>query len=212
MKKLYLFVLLVLLFSNAIAVAQTCDCEALQERIEKLESQFNTQNEVQTENQISPTKIGFAATIKQTDEKYTNYYFFPNFEKLQISKYYAIELEHFLILEDKDGIAYFELEVDFDNQSPFATSFEKHIWIEAYQNKQYLRSTKTINSFNNPTEVSSRDSSWYDIGFIPENATDDITLEIYEILSDEKLAHVATWIIPLSETPLDSIEEYVPTP
>ena len=143
MKKFILFISMVLSLSISAAEAQNCDCESLQKQIYELQTQMellkgNADNIDPADNELRPVKVVFDGTANGND--LVIFYMRDLFGKLQANNYYTVSL-NYIMIGKKNEKNFFEIFLVFDNQSPFTTTFEKQVWIEASQNNERLHYT-----------------------------------------------------------------------
>lgn len=187
-----LFIVFTLLLSVRAGFSQTCDCEALENEINDLKEQ-----------------LGLLQSTPQSLNK-TNY-----FEKIYIGQDYYIQFipstsfikisNTKLTFDSKNGkstwipadYSTIYMHLFFKNESPFETRIDEKVFFRAYQNNDKLSPNNQRQTLYKKITKNSQD--FFDIGFILNNEIDDLTLEIYELLPNNQLNHVATWVIPLSD-------------
>lgn len=195
MKKLFFFVTLFCLLLNAFAVfAQSCDCEALQAEIDKLREQLEL---FQANSYDSDDNTSDYLDVVYIDKDYEIRYI-PATSFIKISNlrydYNAKTGKSSWVPVDYSTIY---INLLFRNNSPFETKISDKIFFRAYQNNNKLTTNPQFETTYK--KVAKKGQDFFTIGFILNNDTDDIVLEVYELLSNNQLNHITTWIVPMSD-------------
>lgn len=189
MKKILLFfVLMLAFFSSAVVHGQTCDCEELQAKIQELQNQISQTPIIEPENYLTTVYINNDYFIR----------FIPSASKISISNLmYQFNSENAKADWIPSPYTFLFMDIYIKNMSPFDIKFNDKVFIRAYQNENRLQ-------VDNPRQtvyktITKNGQDFVTISFILNNDTDDVTLEFCEILPNEMINHVATWIIPLAD-------------
>lgn len=182
-----LFIVFTLLLSVRVGFSQTCDCETLQTQIDDLNNRFDLLQPSITKT-IEPTDYHQYIDI---DKDYRIKFVDDN-SKISIMKVGLNTTTGETIEQSSFLITFF-----FNNISPFNTKFNEKVFIRAYQNE--IRLLKDFKNTKDNKTIPSYLTESIAISFILVNEIDDVTLEICEILPNNQLNHVATWVIPLSD-------------
>lgn len=188
MKKLFFVITLFCLLLNTFTVfAQSCDCETLQTQIDDLNKRLELLQSFTTKD-IEPTDYHQQIYI---DKDY-RIRFFGDFSNITIKNVNYNTTSGGTIDHNSFQITFF-----FDNLSPFDTKFNEKIFIRAYQIEKRLQ--KDFKNTKDSKITPSYITEPITIAFLLDDEINDVTMEICEILQDNKLNHVATWVIPLSD-------------
>ena len=185
-----LMVLFVSLLNFVSAFSQTCDCEDLQAEIQELKNQIS---EYQTTT-IEP--VDYLTTVYINKDYFIR--FIPSASQISISHLmYQFNSEKGKAELVPSSNAFLFMDIYFKNMSPFDKKFSDVVFIRAYQDDNRLQ-------VDNPRQttyksIAKNGQDFVTISFILDNDIDDVKLEKCEILPNEQLNHVTTWIIPLSD-------------
>lgn len=189
-----LFVLFLRLLSVRIGFCQTCDCEALEKENNYLKEQLGLLQSTPQSSNVNTSN--YFETI-YVNQNYSIRYI-PSTSSIKISQtkfdFDAASGKSAWIPADYSTIY---MNLYFKNESPFETRIDEKVFFRAYQNNNRLSPNNQRQTTYKKIAKNSQD--FFDIGFILNNEIDDVTLEIYELLPNNQLNQVATWVIPLSD-------------
>lgn len=195
MKKYTLLMSVFILFISVSAIhAQTCDCVALQEEINDLKEQLGLLHS--TPQSSNTNTSDYFQTIPIGQDYYIRY--IPSASTIKISQTkldFDVESGKSAWIPADYTTIYMNLY--FKNDSPFETRIDEKVFFRAYQNNDRLSPNNQRQTLYKKIAKNSYD--FFYIGFILNNETDDLTLEIYELTPNDQLNQVATWVIPLSD-------------
>ena len=186
-----LFIVFTLLLSVRAGFSQTCDCEALKNEINDLRDKIESiQTLHSTISSIQPTDYHEIVYFNNND-------FYVNYRE-EITPVKISEVSYETTAGGTINFLSFQLTVLLRNFSPFQTKYEDILYIRGFQNSIRLN-PDSLNQQNTYKIIQKNSSGIVTVAFLLDNEIDDIKLEICEILPNNQLNHVATWVIPLSD-------------
>lgn len=186
-----LFIVITQLLLVRTGFCQTCDCEALENEINDLRDKIESiQTLHSTISSIQPTDYHEIVYFNDND-------FYVNYRE-EITPVKISEVSYETTAGGTINFLSFQLTVLLRNFSPFQTKYEDILYIRGFQNGIRLN-PDSLNQQNTYKNIQKNSSGIVTVAFLLDNEIDDVTLEICEILPNNQLNHVATWVIPLSD-------------